>query len=75
MSGEAPVVGGKILTPVHYSPENGVHADWGTGADKAHIPYEGQTNLSVFRVGGRPSYESDAQLAALGGVLRADKAR
>jgi hypothetical protein len=68
-AGGPPMIGGRPLSPVHWSPGNGVHADIGFGRDKVHVPFSGQTTLSTFRVGGRPSYENDRQLAGLGGTL------
>lgn len=63
----APFIGGQPLSPVHWSPDNGVHADIGFGPDKIHVPFVGQTTLPTFRIGGRPSYENDANLGNLGG--------
>ncbi|MFH0852948.1 MAG: hypothetical protein V1853_00900 [bacterium] len=65
-----PMVGGQPLSPVHFSPSAGVHADIGFGRKKVHVPFSGQTTLPTFGIGGRPSYENDAQLARLGGTLR-----
>ncbi len=65
-----PVLRGSDLSPVHHSPDNGVHADIGHGADKKHVRFEGQTTLPVFRIGGRPSYANDARLAKMGGSFR-----
>ena len=67
--------GDSCLTPVHYSPTHGVHADLGFGRDKVHIPFSGQTTLNVFgnRHDGsdfRPSYENDIVLKSLGGKLK-----
>lgn len=64
-----PLIGGSPLSPVHWSPTAGVHADIGFGADKIHVPFEGQTTLDVFGIGGRPSYGNDLRLGGLGGTL------
>lgn len=66
---EPPMIGGQPLSPVHYSPTAGVHADIGNGPDKYHVPYSGQTTLPTFRIGGTPSYENDRKLSDLGGTL------
>lgn len=65
-----PMIGGQPMSPVHWSPANGVHADIGFGRDKIHVPFSGQTTLDTFRIGGRPSYENDRRLADLGGTFR-----
>jgi hypothetical protein len=62
-----PMVNGQPLSPVHWSPGNGVHADIGFGRDKVHVPFRGQTTLPTFGVGGKPSYANDKKLAELGG--------
>jgi len=59
----------KDLTSVHYSPGYGVHADLGKRPDKQHIPFQGQTTLQTFGVGGDPGPENDRRLAELGGTL------
>lgn len=59
------------ISPVHFSHKHGVHADY-NGMEKLHIPYEGQTNLPVFRIGGVPGYENDKILRDLGGTIRWD---
>ena len=48
------------LSPIHYSLNNGIHADLNSynGADKIHIPYQGQTTLDMYRIGGRPNYDT-----------------
>lgn len=67
---DAPMIGNKPLSPVHFSRQNGVHADIGTGPGKVHVPFCGQTTLPTFRIGGSPSYQNDAALANLGGTLK-----
>ena len=62
--------GGFDASPVHYSKENGVHADFGAPPEKVHIPFVGQTTLQTFRIGGRPSLENDRILLDLGGALK-----
>lgn len=64
-----PLIGELPLSPVHWSPTAGVHADIGFGADKIHVPFDGQTTLPTFRIGGQPSPENDLQLGRLGGTL------
>ena len=66
----APLINNKPLSPVHYSRQNGVHADIGHGANKIHVPFSGQTTLDTFRIGGRPSYQNDAKLASMGGTYK-----
>lgn len=68
--GGAPMIGGRPLSPVHWSQGNGVHADIGHGPSKVHVPFSGQTTLDTFRIGGKPSYGNDQRLADLGGTLR-----
>ena len=59
------------VSPVHYSKENGVHADYNPGNLKqhTHVPFVGQTTLDTFT---KPSYKNDAQLTKLGGTLKGD---
>ena len=59
------------VSPVHYSKENGVHADYNPGGLKnhIHIPFSGQTTLNTFI---KPSYKNDAMLGKLGGTLKGD---
>lgn len=45
------------LSPIHWSAQNGVHADLKTSIGKSHIPYIGQTTLDMF-----PGYESSRSL-------------
>jgi hypothetical protein len=59
------------ISYVHYSHKHGVHADY-YGMEKLHIPYEGQTTLPVFNIGGTPSLENEQALKDLGGTLRWD---
>tara|TARA_Y100000031_G_C7970456_1_gene270114 strand:- start:168 stop:389 length:222 start_codon:yes stop_codon:yes gene_type:complete len=64
------MIGGRPLSPVHHSPAHGVHSDIGTrGPDKMHVPFQGQTTLPTFGIGGRPSYQNDARLGGMGGSL------
>jgi hypothetical protein len=65
-----PMIGGRVMSPVHWSQDHGVHADIGLGRDKVHVPFSGQTTLDTFRIGGRPSYGNDRRLANLGGTFR-----
>lgn len=48
------------MSPIHYSAINGVHADLNpyNGASKIHIPYQGQTTLDMYRIGGIPNYNT-----------------
>ena len=64
-------INGKPLSPVHYSEQNGVHADLGHGAGKTHIPYNGQTTIDTFRSGRtmKQGFQNDQKLANLGGKL------
>lgn len=65
-----PNIGGQPMSPVHFSHQNGVHADIGHGRNKMHIPFEGQTTLPTFRIGGVPGHANDQNLADLGGTFR-----
>lgn len=65
-----PMVGGRPMSPVHFSWRNGVHSDIGHGKDKEHVPFGGQTTLPTFRIGGRPNYENDKKLGRMGGMLK-----
>ncbi len=67
-----PMIGGQPLSPVHWSRENGVHADIGLGQDKIHVPFTGQTTLDTFRSGRtfREGSLNDRRLADLGGTFR-----
>ena len=69
MTFSPPLIGGQPLSPVHWSPSAGVHADIGFGAGKIHVPFEGQTTLQTFGIGGRPSYLNDQNVFGLGGSL------
>lgn len=51
-------------SPVHWSAENGVHADRHVDGLKCHQPYAGQTTLDTFF---QPSYRNDIRLQGLGG--------
>lgn len=68
-----PLINDKPLSPVHFSATNGVHADLGLGREKVHLPFEGQTTLPTFRIGGSPSPLNDSHLADLGGTLKPPK--
>ena len=70
-----PIVGGKPLSPVHYSRQNSVHADHGFRPHKTHIPFSGQTTLPTFRVGGLPGAKNDRNLARIGGTFRPPKSK
>jgi hypothetical protein len=46
------------MTPIHWSAQNGVHADLHTpSGSKIHIPYVGQTTLDMF-----PGFERSRSL-------------
>ena len=65
------------LSPIHYSKESGVHADFNPydGGKKLHIPYEGQCTLDMFGIGSKPSYETYNIISRFGlGTLKPDKA-
>ena len=64
-----PMIGPQPLTPVHYSPCAGVHADIGHNANKIHVPFSGQTTLPTFGIGGKPTYQNDQNLFGMGGSL------
>ncbi len=64
---DAPMINGRPVSPVHYSRYSGVHTDIGLGPGRTHIPFYGQTTLQTFRIGGKPSYANDKNLADLGG--------
>ena len=68
-----------VLSPVHYSRENGVHADLcplKEGEKKLHVPYVGQTILSMWDVGRKKSYEDYELISRLAlGALDGNKAR
>lgn len=52
-------------SPVHWSPQNGVHSDRFMDGQKYHQPYYGQTTLDTFS---KPlSYANDVRLRDLGG--------
>ena len=55
------------VSPVHWSRQHGVHADYNSGGKHLHIPYVGQTTLDVFT---KPSYKNDLKLKRLGGTLK-----
>ena len=62
------LINGRIVSPVHYSPANGVHADVG----KLHVPYVGQTTINTFRTNElnlKQAQENDLRLKGLGGTL------
>lgn len=65
-----PTIQGKPLSSVHYSNDYGVHADLGKVPNKVHIPFEGQTTLQTFRIGGTPGPANDKLLASMGGTLK-----
>ena len=48
------------LTPIHRSREYGIHANINpyNGGDTIHIPYNGQTTLDMYSIGGRPNYNT-----------------
>lgn len=62
-----PLINGQPLSPVHYSPKHGVHADIGTGAGKIHVPFVGQTTIQTFT--SEKGQINDANLARLGGTF------
>lgn len=65
-----PIINHERLSPVHFSRQNGVHADIGFGHTKKHVPLIGQTTLPTFCIGGRPTYRNDHNLSGLGGRYR-----
>ena len=54
------------LSPIHWSPSAGVHADIGFGRDKIHVPFQGQTTLQTFY---DPGYGNDQKMFNMGGTL------
>ena len=64
-----PLIGGEKVSPIHSSLSAGVHLDIGTGRNKIHVPFSGQTTLPTFKIGGTPGPENDQNLAKLGGTL------
>lgn|GEM_PF-3703401 len=68
-----PIINDKPLSPVHFSLNNGVHADLGFGHDKIHVPFVGQTTLPTYGIGGVPGHNNDNNLAKLGGTFNATK--
>lgn len=63
------VRGTEPVSPIHYSPTAGVHADIGFGGDRVHVPFQGQTTLPTFGIGGSPGAANDQQLLGMGGTL------
>ena len=63
---------GGVLSPIHCSRANGVHADIDIpNGDRIHVGYVGQTTLDMFRIGGKPNYGTYGNVSARGlGTLK-----